>query len=363
MQEINIVFIVGIRSQYIKLASIQRAIKKFNITSESKINPIYINTGQHYSYELSQFISELDIHFDYTFEYADKSPLSILGTMQIKLGECLNEIRTNQIINWLVVFGDANTTLVGAIVASRLHIPLIHVESGVRTGDKSSPEEINRIVADHIAKVHFLSSEIDEKNLIKEGLVNNNFYSGDIVYDLVLGLSSELKSGYKDFQNGYILCTIHREENLQSTSIIENILDILSQYNRNVVFITHPRTKSIIDNLKIEYSNNIFFTPGIPYKELLSAIKGCSFLITDSGALQRESFYLKKRCLIRQDTAFWQSLTQREIHKTFKNSKEDFLEKLEWIEQAILNEYPSYSDFGNGTATHVILNTIVELSK
>ena len=363
MKSINVIFIVGIRSQYIKLASMQRAVQKFNIDSEIKINPTYINTGQHYDYELSQFISELDIHFDYTFEYEDKNPLSILGTMQTKLGECINEIRIKQNIHWLVVFGDANSTLAGAIIASRLHIPLIHVESGVRTGDKSSPEEINRIVADHIAQVHFVSSEIDEKNLIKEGLVNNNFYSGDIVYDLVLDLSQEIKSGYKDFQNGYILCTIHREENLQSSLILENILNVLSTYKRKVVFITHPRTKSVIDKLKLKYLENIFFTSGIPYMELLSAIKGCSFLVTDSGALQREAFYLKKRCLIRQDIAFWQSLTQAGIHKTFTNSKEDFIEKLEWVEQAILNDYPTYSDFGNGTATNVILKKIVELSE
>jgi len=363
MANINVVFVVGIRSQFIKLASIQRAIQKFNLNSETRINPIYINTGQHYSYELLQFISELDIYFDYTFDYADKNPTSILGTMQIKLGECLSKIRINKIIHWLVVFGDANSTLVGAITASRLHIPLIHVESGVRTGNKSSPEEINRIVADHIAQVHFLSSEIDEQNLIKEGLDNNNFYSGDIVYDLVLGLSQEIKSGYKDLKNGYILCTIHREENLQLGNVIESILDVLSKYKRKVIFITHPRTKLIIDNLKVKYSKNIYFTSGIPYKALLSAIKGCSFLVTDSGALQRESFYLKKRCLIRQDIAFWQSLIQAGIHKTFKNNKEDFIEKLVWIEKSILKKYPRYSDFGNGSASSVILNTIVKLNE
>lgn len=363
MKSVNVIFIVGIRSQYIKLASMQRAIHKFNIDSNIKINPIFINTGQHYDYELSQFISELGIHFDYTFEYTDKNPLSILGTMQIKIGKCINEICANQTIHWLVVFGDSNSTLAGAIIASRLHIPLIHIESGVRIGDKSSIEEINRIVTDHIAQIHFVSSEIDEQNLIKEGLTNNNFYSGDIVYDLVLDLSQKIKSGYKDFQNGYILCTIHREENLQSTLVIENILNVLSSYKRKVIFITHPRTKSVIDELKLENLENIFFTSSIPYKKLLSAIKGCSFLVTDSGTLQREAFYLKKRCLIRQDIAFWQSLIQAGIHRTFENSKEDFIEKLEWIEQAILKDYPAYFDFGNGTATNVILKKIVELSE
>jgi UDP-GlcNAc3NAcA epimerase len=361
MKTKTIIFIVGIRSQFIKLASIQRAILKLNSKLNNLINPIYINTGQHYDHELAQqFIKELDVNFHYTFKYEDKDPYSILGAMQTNLINCINDIKNKIHIDGIVVFGDANSTLAGAIAASRVGIPLIHVEAGVRTGDKSSPEEINRIVADHIARIHFVSSRIDNDNLIKEGIINSTFYSGDIVYDLVLDLSKEIGSGFREYKSEYILCTIHREENLKSPSTLTNLLRILSQYNRKVIFVTHPRTYQILLKLNIE-TPNITFVQGMQYKELLSTIKGCQFIITDSGALQREAFYLKKHCLIRQDIAFWQSLTKAGIHKTFDNTVESLTESLEWIEKKASISFPNYTDFGEGNAATYILNKIITL--
>lgn len=362
MKDINIIFIVGIRSQFIKLASMQRAIVKLNETSKVMVNPIYINTGQHYDSVLSQqFITELGVVFDYSFQYADKNPFSILGEMQINLCKLINEIKQKQKIDWIVIFGDANSTLAGAIAASRLNIPLIHVESGVRTGDKTSPEEINRIVADHIAQIHFVSSKIDAKNLKREGIIEGVYYSGDIIFDLVLDLAKEIKSGYKEYNRDYILCTIHREENIKSPTVLSNILSVLKNYHRHVIFITHPRTNEVIQKLQIE-TPNITFVQGMLYKELLAAIKGCRFIVTDSGALQRESYYLKKHCLIRQEIAFWQSLTKAGIHKTFNNSQDDFLRSLEWIEEKASKTYPEYNDFGKGIAASVILEKIIEIT-
>ncbi|MFY0698449.1 MAG: UDP-N-acetylglucosamine 2-epimerase [Balneola sp.] len=361
MNTINIVFIAGIRSQFIKLASIQKAMKQFNISSDTKINPIYINSGQHYSTELIQFISELKVNFDFTFQYEKKDPLILLSQMQIKLYECIKLLEKKQEIDWITVFGDANTTLAGSIVASRLNIPLIHIEAGVRTGDRSSHEEINRIVADNIAKIHFTSSKKDIVNLKKENLGKFVYFSGDIIYDLIKEFDSTLKVGYEKYKNGFILCTIHRQENLDSISTIRKILDVLYNYQRQTIFITHPRTEQLIRKIKNEYDDKIHFKKGIPYLTLLKAIKSCAFVVTDSGALQRETFYLKKRCLLRQDVAFWKSLVDSGIHATFKNSKSDFLAKLNWIEKMIKQPYPNFTDFGNGNASLTILKKISEL--
>jgi len=363
MSPLRIVFIVGIRSQFIKLASIQRALKKFNNQSEIKIEPIYINTGQHYSDELIQFIDELNVHFDFTFNYNNKDPLYILSHMQIKLGDCLKNLAKSKKIDWITVFGDANTTLAGSVVASRLNIPLIHVEAGVRTGDKSSPEEINRIIADNIAELHFTSSIVDSENIKKENLGKSVYYSGDIVYDLVKELDSTISKGFEEYENGFILCTIHRQENLVSIECVKMILEVLYNYSRQTIFITHPRTENLIKDIKSNYADKIHFKKGLPYLSLIKAIKSSAFVVTDSGALQREAFYLKKRCLIRQDVPFWKNLVLNGIHSSFENSQSDFISKLKWIERELLLLYPKCSDFGNGNASLKLLKYISEMEK
>ncbi len=363
---ITLAIIAGIRAQFIKLAAIQRAIKDWNNSSTHPFNAISINSGQHYDDDLAgMFIRELNIGFDYdlTNKYQDKRPICLLGQMIPNLYDVLSQIKRP--IDWVIVFGDANTTMAGAIAASKLGLPVIHVEAGLRTGDRKSPEEINRIVADHLAIIHFVSSKHDISNLLSEGLSSNVVWTGDLIGDFVENLASELHPNPFGYSAGeYVLASIHREENLSSDSILKNLMIFLSGYSKRVVFIAHPRTRSRFKELGFYNLKNIDYIDTLSYKETLATIMDCAFLVTDSGAFQRESYYLGKRCLIRQDHPFWPSLVEAGVHKVVSGDRANILQGFRWIENALQSEqYPKIDDLGNGNAGRRILETIVRLSK
>ena len=361
---IKIAVIAGIRSQYMKLAALQKTIDEWNEINNHKILVTYINTGQHYDDNLAGvFIRELNIRFDadFTNEYKSTRPIDIFGGMIIRLYDYLPKIDPN----WVIVFGDANTTLAGAIAASKRNIPLIHIEAGVRTGDKTSPEEINRILTDNMASVCFTSARKDATNLQAEGITDNVIWTGDLIKDLVERLSPSLPACPTGYSNGkYIFASLHREENLSDDKILTTFLQELNRYSKKVLFITHPRTKlrcealGLYDNLK-----NVDYVSALSYKQTLSAIKNCAFLVTDSGAFQREAYYLQKRCLIRQDHAFWKTLTDVGIHRTIGSSANDLRNGIDWIEKKLTEDiYPIIDDLGDGNAGLRIIHSITELT-
>lgn len=362
---INIAVIGGIRAQFMKIAAFQHAVRRWNAQSEVKINAIYINSGQHYDDDLAGlFFRELEIQFDIdlTGAYENQRPIDILGSMIIKLHDVFDQIDSQ--IQWVVVFGDANTTMAGAIAATRHKLPVVHVEAGLRSGNINSAEEQNRIVADHLAAVHFLSSKQDFQNLMREGLTHHVFWSGDLIYDLVNDLVPTLPLGYGHYASGgYVLATIHREENVQSDKIMCSIMSVLSNYSMKILFIAHPRTRRRLKELNLDNLNNIDYVDSLSYKDMLSAIKGCSFIVTDSGALQRESYYLSKRCLILQDHPFWPSLTRAGVHRLIEPEENSIRVGFDWMETILVSgEYPLVDDFGSGSAGATILHRLVELT-
>ncbi len=362
--KVYIAVIVGIRAQYMKLAAFQRAITNWNKAYNPKVEPIYINSGQHYDDDLAGiFIKELDIKFniDFTGTYQEKSPINILGAMIVNLYNAL----PHRNIDWVIVFGDANTTVAGAIASTKRGLPLVHVEAGVRTGDLNSPEEINRIITDSIANVHFLSSKKDADNLQSEGKKIKAIWTGDLIGDLVAYLSPELTSDVLGFRNEeYILASLHREENVMSDNILTNILTGLNEYSKKVLFIAHPRTRARCKELGF-YNNleNVFFVDTLSYKQTLSAIKNSAFLVTDSGAFQREAYYLQKRCLVRQEIPFWKSLIDAGIHRAVGVTKDELSLGFKWIEQALeFKPYPRIDDLGDGNAGIRIIENLVKLT-
>jgi UDP-GlcNAc3NAcA epimerase len=351
--------VAGIRAQFIKLASLQASIKSWNKTSPQQVTAIYINSGQHYDDDLANsFIDEFEIKFDIdlTSTHKNTEPIYILSNMVRQLYTALSSCGD---VDWVVIFGDANTTLAAAIAAAKLSLPLVHVEAGVRVNNVFRSEEQNRIVADHLSIVHFLSAQQDANNLSAEGLYKNVFWVGDLVYDLVLALAPSLEAGYGQFATDrYILSTIHREENIKSDYIVRNIMQALSGSRRQVLFVAHPRTRSRLVDLGLEHTNNVHIVNKLSYKEMLSAIKGCTFLVTDSGALQRESFYLKKRCLIRQDEPFWSYLVNLGVHKCAGTSLDALNEGMEEMELLLEEPYPASNTFGDGSAGLKIIQTL-----
>jgi len=362
---IYLAVIVGIRSQFMKLVSLQKSIHDWNRSFSPKIDATYINTGQHYDDELAgAFIKELgvDIDVDLTGSYEDLRSVSIFSSMILKLTEVIES--KNQLLDWVIIFGDANTTAAGAIAVARLGIPIIHIEAGVRTGDRKSPEEINRILSDHLSSVHMVSSKIDIANLADEGIIEHVVWTGDLIGDLVLRLSGEISSGFDSNLPGeYILASLHRDENLKADHILRNLITELNSYKKKVVFITHPRTRERIDELGLNNLNNIQFVGSLSYKKTLAAINGCYFLVTDSGAFQREAYYLRKHCLVRQEHAFWSTLIDLGAHRTIGISCDEIREGFRWIEQMVDQIYPTFEDLGDGQAGMRILKAIVDLSQ
>ncbi len=365
MKTINIAIIAGVRAQYIKMASFQRAISRWNQTNDEKIRGFFINSGQHYDDDLAGiFFKELDIRFDYdlTHTYLNIRPINIFGEMVIKLYDVLSQIPDD--IHWAIVFGDANTTLAGALAATRKGIKLIHVESGQRSGYKS-PEEVNRIATDHISDVHFVSSRHYQERLENEGITNHVYWTGDIIYDLIKEIEPSVLPGLSGFENqNYVLASIHREENVLSDEIMINVMRTLNQYTKKVAFIGHPRVRQRLRELNLHNLENIKLINTLGYHDMIAAIKGCSFLITDSGAFQRESYYLGKRCLTRQNEPHWESLIRAGVHKTVGTRSEDILDGFNWIENEIQKDrFPHIEDFGDGNAGISILHHIVSLTK
>lgn len=369
-RKLIIAVVAGIRSQFMKLCAFQRMLGYMEDDIKEKINFIYIDTGQHYSHDLAQgYISNLKIRFDYRLEHDSKVPIKILGSMITHLYHLFADIKSNGGLDYVIIFGDANTTLAGAIAASKLKIKLVHVESGLRIGDKANLEEGNRIVADHLADMRFVSNRSDFNNIIKEGLSENTFFSGDIIYDLVLDITrqgvshiciEENKSVRTYDSDDFILASMHREENLQE-GILPRLFEVLNVIDHNVLFVAHPREMNEIKGLSFDKSK-ITISNHVNYTDMLAAISKCKYIITDSGAIQREAYYLKKRCLIRQNRAFWQSLVDIGVHRLVGKTVNEMQEGVEWAE-CITNgfaDYPVTTDLGDGHAVEFIVRKIFE---
>ena len=366
----RVVAVVGIRSQYIKLCALQRMLKK-NKQLDGNLEMIYVNAGQHYDFELSDgFIDELDIKFDETLKYDDTDPIHIFSDMIYKLCAVYRKYDNIKPIDYVMVFGDANTTMAATIAASKVGIKVTHVEAGLRLGNLNSPEEGNRIVADHLSTRLYVSNKADWVNIEKEGLTNKSFFAGDIIQDLVLDLKfggalnrpvrylSDSFHLYKE--ENYVLASMHRKENIKSCCI-EPLFRVLGEIEQNVIFLAHP---TVLDTLrKIEYdTNKITVVKYIPYYDMLACINKCCYLITDSGAFQREAYYLGKRCLIRQDVAFWQHLVDIGAHFNIGSTYEEMSLGIKKMNTALAEEYPNTDFFGNGTAVEQIIRNLMESS-
>jgi UDP-GlcNAc3NAcA epimerase len=361
--EIKLVVIAGIRSQFVKVAALQRGIQRWNSSSPVKIGAFYINSAQHYDEELSDsLIEDLKIHFDIKYSYQDRRPIKIFADMVVNIRETLDQLTRQSGFDWVVLFGDANTTLAAAVAASMDFDPIVHIEAGARSGNRKSPEERNRTLVDHLSAINFAASREDVDNLAREGITQAVMWTGDVLFDLVKDLSKNISPGYDDYSLGeYVLASIHHKENICSFETMQNILGALDGCQRRVVFATHPRTRKILKSLG--NFRNINFVPSMPYSQMLAVLKGCAFVLTDSGGLQREAYYLRKRCLVRQDVPFWPCLTSVGVHKAVGKSLDDLQKGLSWVEYALaVEEYPVTDDLGQGNAVEHILRSIVDYS-
>ena len=313
----KIVTIVGARPQFIKAATVSRVIATHNRTQQNKVQEIIIHTGQHYDDNMSDiFFSELNIPFpDYNLGIGSGRHGKQTGRML----EAIEEVILEEKPDWVLVYGDTNSTIAGSLAAAKLHIKLAHVEAGLRSFNRKMPEEINRIVTDHIADVLFTPTELAEQNLVHEGVPSFKIYMvGDVMYDAALFYGKYTKEEchildtYFLRPGQYILTTIHGAENTDDSArlraIVRGLLDIAKEYK--VVLPLHPRTKAALIReglYEVMYSSLIIIPP-VGYLDMMMLEKNSRLIVTDSGGVQKEAYFYKVPCLTLRDETEWVEL-------------------------------------------------------
>jgi len=312
MSNIKILTIIGARPQIIKAATLSRRIKNHY---SSKVEEVLVHTGQHYDDNMSAvFFKDMDIPKPkYNLGMGGLSQSAMTGRMM----EGLEEVCLKEKPDWILVYGDTNSTLAGSLVASKLQIKLAHVEAGLRSHNMNMPEEVNRILTDRISNLLFCPSGLAVKNLETEGF--KNFPNakiknvGDIMYEGAMHFSKESKRppelNHTDLDN-YVLATIHRAETTDNIENLKSVVQALNTINESkpVIVPIHPRTCSIIKDNNIEVSFQMINPVG--YLEMIWLIKNCSLVITDSGGLQKEAYFFEKCCLTTRTETEWVELVE-----------------------------------------------------
>jgi len=303
----KILTILGARPQFIKAATVSREISKY-----VEIQEVIIHTGQHYDNNMSDiFFKEMHIPKpNYFLGIGGKSH----GAMTGQMIEKIEEVALKESPDWIIVYGDTNSTLAGAIVASKLHIKLAHIEAGLRSFNMKMPEEVNRILTDRVSQILFCPTDTAVENLKKEGYDNLDakiVLSGDVMQDGVFFYKDLAIKPYYNIDDDYILCTIHRAENTDGEIKLKSIFNALNEIakEKQIILPLHPRTKKIVKNLNINLDKLTILEP-VGYLEMVWLIDNCSLVMTDSGGLQKEAYFFKKQCITLRDETEWVELVE-----------------------------------------------------
>ncbi len=356
----KVISIVGTRPQLIKLAALTEKITRNNYRTEFCHRTIH--TGQHYDYEMSRiFFQELKLpEPDYHLDTGSLPPLKQIARMMEKIEKILLEEKPDIVI----VYGDTNTTIAGAISSAHLNIPIAHIESGLRSFRTDMPEEINRIVTDRISTLLFCPTKTAVKNLEKEGRKKNVFLVGDVMYDIFL--HSQKFLGNRPILNSlgvskkdYFLITVHRKENKEQIESIVNILSALNKTNKKFIFPLHPGTKKCLEEngYELKKFTNIKFIKPVGYLDMLYLEKNAKMIITDSGGVQKEAYWHRVPCLLLRKETEWKELYLHKYHLLVGNDIKKLLYALDNPPE-ISNYRPDI--FGKGNASTLILNKIIK---
>lgn len=314
-----ILSIVGARPQFIKAAPVSRALRKH-------CREILVHTGQHYDLNMSEiFFDELDIPKpDYNLEVGSGTHGQQTGKILMKTEEVMLKEKPDGVI----LYGDTNSTLAGALAARKLHIPIFHVEAGLRSFNMMMPEEQNRIVVDHLSTLRFCPTDTAVHNLEKEGITKGVFNTGDVMYDAIqfnmrqaektrtmqgclkqLKLIPEFNQGmgalFSVQEKRYYLATMHRAENTDNHERMGEVIRSLGSLRLPVILPLHPRTKKIVREHYEALPTNIIFVEPIGYQPMLYLTKNAKIVITDSGGLQKEAYFLDVPCITVRDETEW----------------------------------------------------------
>jgi len=358
LKKIKIITILGARPQFIKAAAFSKA-----IAQQNELEEIIIHTGQHFDSNMSEvFFEEMQIpkpHYQ----------LSINGlTHGAMTGRMLEEIETILISekpNCVLVYGDTNSTLAGALAAKKLNIKVAHVEAGLRSFNMHMPEEINRILTDRISDFLFCPTAAAMENLKKEGFENMDCMienTGDIMYDSMLlfkEFSNKNASIAKNLNTeDFLLCTIHRAENTDDNSRLNTLfetLNILAE-RQTIILPLHPRTKQKVTPIILH--KNIIITEPLGYFDMLYLLQKCKLVLTDSGGLQKEAFFNKKYCITLRDETEWVELVESGNNMIAGSSPQKILSAYNHFIDLDFNSIAQF--YGSGNTSQKIIKSLKE---
>nr|WP_197713235.1 UDP-N-acetylglucosamine 2-epimerase (non-hydrolyzing) [Polynucleobacter necessarius] len=363
MSKLKIITVVGARPQFIKAAAVSRAISShFSDKIEEKI----IHTGQHFDENMSQvFFDELGVpkpHYNLAISGGSH------GAMTGRMLEGIEQVLLNEKPDWLLIYGDTNSTLAGALAAAKLHIPIAHVEAGLRSFNMRMPEEINRIVSDRISTLLFCPTETAVQNLKAEGITRGAINVGDVMYDVALyyknrGVqSSNILERLNLLGKNFILATCHRAENTDDIIRLTNIIEALAQLAKSkpVVLPLHPRTKKLLADFGMENKlGSILCVDPLPFLDMVALEQSAKIIMTDSGSVQKEAFFYGVPCITMREETEWVETVDLGWNILVGASKEKILE----AENSFLNEDLKKTiilPYGNGDASIGIIKNLLQ---
>ncbi|WP_026703236.1 non-hydrolyzing UDP-N-acetylglucosamine 2-epimerase [Salibacterium aidingense] len=355
----KMITVLGARPQFIKACMLSRLLQ-----NDKNINEIIVHTGQHYDKNMSDiFFTQLQLPTpDYHLGVGSGSHGKQTADMLIQLENVINKEKPDLVL----VYGDTNSTLAGSLAASKLHVPIAHIEAGLRSFNRRMPEEINRVVTDHLSTFLFAPSQAAVDHLAREGIKEGVYVTGDIMYDAVLHYKetavnqSDILQRLQLQAGDYYLATIHRAENTDEPDRLKNILKAFQQLDKKVVFPLHPRTKHTIEKWEQGTNSNILLIEPLNYLDMLVMESQAKTILTDSGGIQKEAYMLRTPCITLRKETEWEE-TVREKWNTIMPPTHS-----EKIVEAVLNsEKPQAyrSLFGDGNAAHHIQVVLREMFK
>ena len=352
----KIVTIIGARPQFIKAAAVSDAILR-SAASGSNIEEIVIHTGQHYDSNMSDvFFNEMNLPKPAYF--LNINGLSH-GAMTGQMLEEIEKVLLKEKPDWVLVYGDTNSTLAGALAASKLHIKLAHVEAGLRSFNMKMPEEVNRILTDRVSSLLLCPTQTAVDNLINEGysdfeIVIKN--TGDVMLDASNLFVSHYRAPKISLPEKFILCTTHRAENTDQPERLRSIFSALDQIHNEIEMVLplHPRTQKILEESNIKTRCTVLEPLG--YLSMMALLKGCSLVMTDSGGLQKEAYFFSKPCVTIRDETEWTELVEGG-YNVLSGSE---TEKIYQCYQLMINKHSDFRVelYGNGNAGQLIVETL-----
>ena len=326
--------VVGARPQFIKLAPLSRLVRE-------KHEEIIIHSGQHYDIQMNDvFFQDMLIPApDYNLDVGSGTQ----AQQTAEILEALEPVLIEEKPDWVLVYGDTNTTLAGALAAAKLGLKTAHIEAGLRSFNRSMPEELNRIVADHLSDLLFCPTDAAMNNIAKEGLAERAYLVGDIMTDsLKLGL--EMAKDNSDILNEltlnpgtFLLLTLHRPYNVDDPKLLSLILSGLNSLNKLIVFPVHPRTRNILCQIEPEKFNNIRFIEPLSYLDFLTLMQASEMILTDSGGIQKEAYIIGKICITLRPETEWIETVKTGWNILLPPQSKEFPEKILSVSKPLIH--------------------------